>query len=139
MNPQQKTPNQTGFSLIEMILVVFVVIAIGALVANLPSSLKLVGSQKKESIAKDIASKKVEDLRSQAFVNLINGTTPIIDSRLSGLPSGAGNITVSDCPATVGKNSEINIKQVDVDVTWVESGTNKNVKVTTLITQGGLQ
>lgn len=131
--------SQKGFSLIEVILVVLVVGAISALVTNLPSSIKLIGNERHESLAKDIGSKRIEDLRSLPFDNLINSTTQIVDSRLTSIPQGAGSILIEDCPPLTCKNSEANIKQATVTINWVESGKNQKIKIVTLISKGGLR
>lgn len=128
---------EVGFSIIEIILVIMIAASIIFLIANLPSSAKLVGTSKHESTAKEIAYKKIEDLRSLTFTNLANGTTAINDSRISSLPSGNGEVTVSDCPPQVCTSNE-QVKEAKVIITWTEGGKEGKVEVSTFIAKDGL-
>ncbi len=133
-----KKTAQKGFSIIEVVLVAAVAIFVVITIANLPSSLGLVGKSKNESLAKEITIKAIEDARtagSQDPTNLVSGS--INDSKLASLPSGSGQLQISNCPANICTNGE-NLKQVTATVTWNESGTQKSVQITTLITKGGL-
>lgn len=140
----QKGPacRQAGFSLIELILVVFIVGSIILLIINIPNSIKLVGNSKNESIAKAVAIKKIEDLRSLGYSNLGDGETQISDLRLKSIPQGTASYIISPCPSTppdiVCQNNE-EIKMVEVKVSWKEEGKVKEFKLTTLISQGGLK
>lgn len=131
--------NSFGVSIIEIILVVFTVGFITLFVANIPSSLKLVGNSRHESLAKEIALKNVEDLRTSGYDNLANGTSTISDSRISSLPGGSGQIIIDDCPAqAICQNGE-QVKRAKVEVNWTDSGNSKNIQITTLISKGGLR
>jgi type II secretory pathway pseudopilin PulG len=127
-----------GFSLVEVVLVVLMVGFIILLISNLPSSVKLIGDSKSSSLAREIANHKMEDVRNLGYDSIANGTSPIADPRLSKLPSGSGEVIIEDCPATICKNGEL-IKQVSVDVSWTEAGKSRDVKITTLISKGGLR
>lgn len=135
--------SEKAFSLIEVVLVVLIVGFIILVLANLPNSLKLVGSSRHESLAREIVSKKIEDLRSIGYDNLCNPSPdPCIDSisdtRLSSLPGSSGQTIIEACPGTVCTDGEA-IKKVSAKVTWIEAGNNKKVEMVTLITQGGLK
>lgn len=128
-----------GFALVEVLLVVLIVGFLALLISNLPSSLRLNSNSKYQSIAKQIASKQIETLRQQTFANLSLGTTPIVDTRLSTLPSGSGEVTIADCPASVCPNNE-QLKLVTIKIQWVEENSNpKSATLETLIGEGGLQ
>ncbi len=129
--------NEKGFSLVEILLVTVVAGFIVLLIANLPTSLGSIGNSKKESLAKDIASQVIEDLRNKTYDNLANGTNSIADSRLSSMPGGNGSVVVEDCPVSVCTHSEA-VKKVTVQIGWVESGKNRSVSVSTFIAKGGL-
>lgn len=126
-----------AFSLIEIIIVVTVVGLIILVLSNLPSSFGLIGSGGYETIARQIAQKRIDDLRVQTYDNLANGTVPINDVRLNELPSSAGSTLIQDCPQTICTGSEL-VKQITITIDWKESGKNKNVKIDTLISKGGL-
>lgn len=135
--------NQRGFSLIEILLVIVIVGFIITLIANLPSSINLVTQGRQAALSKDIATKQIEDARSKTFANLANGTQNITDTRLSSLASGTGTITVADCPANICPNQQdplfASIKQVTVNISWLNKGKTENLQVVTLISQGGLK
>lgn len=129
--------NDRAFSLIEMLLVITVVGLIILVLSNLPSSLGLIGSGNYETIAKQIAQKKIDELRTQPYDNIAPGTTPISDTRVSNLPGGSGESIIQDCPATICTAGELT-KQVTVTLNWKESGKDKSIFIDTFISQGGL-
>ncbi len=129
---------ESGVSLVEAILVILIVGMTALLIGSLPNSFSLIGKSSHEAVAKEIALKKIEGLRSQTYDNLANGTSVLVDSRLSNLPTGSGQVTIGDCPNNVCTNGEL-IKQVDVNVDWVEAGKPREVKISTFIAKGGLQ
>lgn len=129
--------NQAGISLIEVILVTLIVGFMGLLVANWPSSIKLNGISAHQSLAKQILSKQVEDLRAIGYTNLANGTQNISDNRMSSLPGGAGTIIISDCTTPVCANSE-KVKNVQVKITWSDNNSSQQVQIDTLIAKNGL-
>lgn len=130
---------EAGFSLLEILLAVVIIGFIVLTIANIPSSLQLIGKSRYSSLARDIVSQEIETVRAQGYASLANGTASFTDNRLFSLPNGAGQVVVADCPLTICKSGE-QTKQVSVSVTWLEnkSGT-KNVSVTTLISDGGLK
>lgn len=130
--------DQKGFSLIEVMLVVVLVGFMVLIMANLPSALGLIGGSKHESLARDIASKKIEEVRNQGYDNLANGQSAIQDSRLIELIGGSAQSLIEDCPLTVCSNNE-QIKKVTVTVSWLEQGQPKSVTIATFVAKGGLQ
>lgn len=129
---------QSGFTLVEVALALMIVIFVVMMIVNLPPSLSLIGKSKQEGLAKDIASAKLESLRSQGFDNLANGTSPLTDTRLSSLPGGSGEVVIEDCPETVCTNSET-AKKVKTKVEWKHTSGTKEVELTTIISKGGLK
>ncbi|OGE25506.1 hypothetical protein A3C26_02235 [Candidatus Daviesbacteria bacterium RIFCSPHIGHO2_02_FULL_39_12] len=126
-----------GFSLIEMLLVVVTVSTIVFLLASLPNAFLLMTKSKHLSLAREIASKQIEDIRATAFVNLINDTTEISDIRLNQLPDAAGAKIIADCEAAVCTNEE-NIKQVTVTVSWKDNNQLQSVSLNTFVGEGGI-
>lgn len=126
-----------GFSLVEILLVIATASFLVILIASLPNALNLIGKSKHASIAREVASKAIEDKRAISYINLVNGQTAIVDSRINLLPFGVGMVEVEDCPATICSQGE-NIKQIKVSVSWKEAGKNAEIKINTLIAQGGL-
>lgn len=134
----RKAFGQSGFTLVEVVLALMIVVFVVMMIVNLPPSLGLIGKSKQEGLAKDIASTKLENLRSQGFDSLANGTSPLTDTRLSSLPEGSGEVIVEDCPETVCTNGEI-AKKVGTKVEWKHSSGVKSIELTTIISKGGLK
>lgn len=128
---------QRGVSLIETILVVLALGFIVILMANLPNALGLIQKSKHLGVAREIATKQIEDKRATSFINLVNGTTDISDSRMNLLPAGSGQIDISDCDPAVCTNSEA-IKKIRATVTWKSSNKDQTVTLETFIGEGGL-
>jgi prepilin-type N-terminal cleavage/methylation domain-containing protein len=129
---------QSGFSLVELILVVMVVGFIVVLFINLPNSIGLIGKSHNLSLAKDIARQEIEDVRSQSYDNLADGTVALSDARLSSLNSGSAQEIISDCPVSICPNNE-QLKQVLIEVDWKETGISKNIRITTFVAKNGLK
>lgn len=130
--------NQYGFTLVEVLLLVLIVVFIVVLSINIPSSLGLVGDSQYNSLAKEIISQKIEDIRAQSYDNLANGVTSPWDDRLNNLPFSSITQTVADCPTNICTHSE-KIKEVGVQINWSEGKSQKNLQIVTFIGKGGLQ
>lgn len=129
--------NEKGFSLIESLLVVAILGSVVFLFANFPNALILVTKSKHTSLAREVATKQIEDKRTINYVNLVNGLLPINDSRLGSLTQGSGTVEVSDCDPSICTNGE-QIKQVKVTVIWMDNNKPQNITVQTMIGEGGI-
>lgn len=134
---------EKAFSLLEMIFVIAIAGVIILVIANIPNSLSLIGKSNHETIAKEVAIQKIEELRSITYTNLSNGPQNIVDARLSELPEGTGTFTVENCPLTICPTDDAQnitkIKLVTVAISWKETQEQKTFELTTLISEGGLQ
>lgn len=126
-----------GFSLVEIILVVATVGFIVILMANLPNALGLIAKARHISLAKETAAKQIEDKRAVTYTNLVNGTTPITDTRISLLPQGSGIVDVADCSPQICTNSE-EVKHIKVTVLWMDNQKEQTIILETFIGKGGL-
>lgn len=126
-----------GTSLVELLLVITAIGFLILIIANLPNSLNLISKSRHLSLAKEMASKEIEDRRALQYINLADGETNITDSRKNLLPEFTGTTSVNNCPAVVCTQSE-DAKMVTVTITWQEAGKTQTVKMDTLISQGGL-
>lgn len=129
--------HQRGVSLVEIILVVVAIGFIVILMANLPNALGLVTKARHISLAKELASKQIEDKRATSYTNLVNGTTPITDTRISLLPQGSGIVEVVDCNVQICTNSE-EVKHIKVTVAWQDNQKEQTIMLETFIGTGGL-
>lgn len=128
---------EKGFTLVETLLVVFVAGLLIFLMANLPNAFNLIAKSKNASLAREIAIKRVEDMRSVGFDNLANGTETVTDTRISLLPQGLGSSSVEECPVEICTNGE-QLKLVSVSVSWKENNKEQKVELKTLVGLGGL-
>lgn len=128
---------QRGMSMVEIVLVIGVVIFIFLLINSLPGSISIIGRSKHTSIAKDVASKEIEYLRQQTYANLSVGSGTFTDANLQNLPNSSATYDIENCPAIICTGGE-KVKQVSVTVSWLESGNTKQVKLNTLVAQGGV-
>lgn len=129
--------SQLGFSLVESLLEIVIVGIIVVLLANLPNALGLISKSKHISLAREIAAKQLEDERDIKYNKLVNGSSPIVDSRLSLLPQGSGTVIVSDCNSPICTNGE-HIKQVTSIINWQDNSKLQTVNLETMIGERGL-
>lgn len=132
--------NEKGVSLIESLMVIVAVAGIVFLMANLPNALGLISKSNQISIAREIATKQIEDKRNISYLNLVNdivSITPLTDFRMSSLPNSSGTVKVEDCPPTICTNGE-HIKQITVTINWKNNNKQQSIDIKTLIGEGGV-
>ncbi len=129
--------SQRGVSLVESLLVIVAVSAIVLLMVNLPNVINLMNKSNHLSLAREIGLKQLEDKRTTSYINLVNGTTTISDTRVGMLPQGAGTVIVADCDPSICTNSE-HLKKITVSVSWKDNNKQQNFKIDTFIGEGGL-
>ncbi|MBI2020282.1 hypothetical protein HYS94_02570 [Candidatus Daviesbacteria bacterium] len=130
--------NEKGLSLIEVLLIIAIIGVTVILLANIPNAMNLITRSRHTSLAREIATKQIEDKRAVNYINLANGSSNISDSRMSQLPQGSGTILIEDCDLSVCTNSEA-IKTITVTVNWLNNSKPQTLTLTTFIGQGGLQ
>lgn len=128
---------EKGVSLIESLLVVVVIGTLVFLLANIPNALSLVGKSRHLSLAREIATKQIEDKRNISYINLVNDSSPINDTRIGLLPQGTGLVAVEDCNPMVCTSGE-HIKLVTVTVNWQDNNKAQNLTFKTMVGDGGI-
>lgn len=122
---------KNGFSLIEVLIALFVIAASLMLYAGSYATVRLTRITRDEAQAYRIAARQLEILRSTPY-----GTLPasgaISDSNLAALPSGSGSFAVADYPSTSGR-----LKTASATVNWTRDSVARSVNLQTLITQTG--
>jgi prepilin-type N-terminal cleavage/methylation domain-containing protein len=127
-----------GFSLIELLLVILVAGMVLVTLTNLTPVFNLLQNSSRENIARQIVSKRIEDIRTQGYDNLANGTNTFTDTRLTQLPQANAATTIEDCPTDICIHSEP-IKKVTIQVDWVENDKSQSFSITTLVSKGGIR
>ncbi len=131
MAKNQTKLKQAGFSIIEVVITLFIIGVTLILYQAASHTIILNRYGRYKEVALRIADQKIQTMRTTAFPSLPT-TGTFNDPLLSALPQGAGSITVT--------NENARLKRVSVLVTWRNpQGTGtQQVKLDTFITQGGL-
>lgn len=126
---------QKGFSLIEILVALGLILAIILILFTASGSLVSSRNSNLQTVASKIASRQIENLKKGGFAALpANGTTSLSDPDLSKLPASSESQTISDVSWGDG-----NIKQVTIEVDWQQSNNvNKSIKLETLLTKNGI-
>ena len=123
-----------GFTLIEILISLLLILAI--IVVLFATSGTFMSSRKSnlQGFAAKIASCEIEQLRKTAFASLpASGAIGApCNSDLAKLPQAAAERTVSDY------QTDSDIKQIIISVTWVENNASQEIKMDTLISKDGL-
>lgn len=118
-----------GFTLIEVVIAIFVIGSTVALYAAGLKTFAVTRSAGHGEVALRIAEGKLEALRAAGYA-AVPTSGSFSDPALGTLPSATGTLAVSD--------SNAKTKRVTVTVSWQESTTSpRSVSLSTLITQTG--
>ena len=120
-----------GFSLVEIVVSVFILSVMLLMLQAVIRSSVLVRISKNQGIALSIARNKIENVRADGYT-MIPSNGSFADSLMSTLPRAATTtITINTYNAKT--------KQVTVSVIWLDPGTtaSSTVSLLTLITQTG--
>ncbi len=121
-----------GFTLIEILVALFVVVILGILLLTTSGTITQRHSSNLQSIAAKVASKEIERLRDIGYSQLPTSDPITGDPDLAKLPSANAQRTITnylDAPE---------IKLVSITVSWQLNGANRQVLMETLIYQYGL-
>lgn len=125
-------PFSKGFSLIELIIGLAIVLSSLLVFAAALSAIPLIRESRNQNVAYHIAAKKIEEFRKTTFSSLPASNT-FADPGLSELASSTASFTISSYQGS----SEI--KDVGVTVHWLEAGGGtKSVNLRTLMSRNGL-
>jgi Tfp pilus assembly protein PilV len=122
---------QSGFSIIEIVVTLFIIGLTLILLQMSANSVVLNKQARYKEIATRIADQKMQSIRTTAFAS-IPSSGSFNDPLMSSIPGGSGSITVTNTSAT--------LKNVTVTVNWLNSRSNATTSVSlqTYITEGGL-
>ena len=118
-----------GFTLIEILVTIFVLAAFSELIAAMLSITNISRVVRHQDIALEIANNALEGLRAQGYANL-TASSSLFDPLLSSLPGGSASSSITNFNSLT--------KAAQVSVGWQESGAAITiVSISTLITQTG--
>jgi prepilin-type N-terminal cleavage/methylation domain-containing protein len=122
-------PERTrGFSLVEVIVTVFI-LGVALVVSHaLYLGAPLAHSANNQDVALNIAQNELEGVRALGYASL-PVSDAFADDLLASLPAGSGSVTVSAFNAGT--------KRVVVTVSWTERGKAQSLSLSTLITKAG--
>lgn len=122
---------ERGFSLLEIILSLFLIIAIGFLLFSVSGTLFTTRSSRLQQVASKIATKDIENLRNTQFASL-PASGPFTDADLAKLPQSSASRIITDY------SGNPKIKHVTLTINWVDKNVSKNLTTDTLIYENGL-
>ena len=131
MAKNQGKKTQSGFSLLEVPISLFIIAVMLLVYAAASNTLMLNRNSREADLANYIAVSEMEDLRDAGYANL-PASGPFAHQLLNQLPSGAAAIVVNDY------NNDT--KEVVVTVSWKDPGSfaEHSAVLTTLINKYGL-
>lgn len=134
-----RCPNPSkGFSLVEVLIALFITGSIVLVIANIPQVITLVKGSQSESKVREVVAKEIEDMRLSGYYSLSNGTKALNDAKLNSLTNVSGVVLIENCPVDLCTEGEL-AKKVTITVTWKENTEPKRFSITTLIAKGGLR
>lgn len=130
-----------GFSLVELLVVIVIIGFLVIIISSLPNAMNLIRRSGYVGLAREIASKELEEKRAIQYINLALGETGITDPRVNQLPSASGKTLVEQCQKLTQPlfcpNDEP-LKFVTVTISWKEFGKDQSFILKTLVSEGGL-
>lgn len=129
--PTSNVNSKAAFTLIEVLLSMFFLIAMVTILLSASGTLLHTRTSNLQTIATKIATKQIENLRNTAYASL-PGSGTFADSDLSQLPQGTATRTIANY------QSSADIKDVLVIISYIENGSPRNVNLETLIYKNGL-
>ena len=127
---KQTYKNQSGVTLIEVLIAIFIIGAVLVLYQTSLNTSTLARESKNQETALLIASNKIQEVRAAGY-DSVPATGSFADTQLASLPSGTASLTNTAFNATT--------KQVTVVVQWFDarSATTKDLTLSTLVASAG--
>ena len=137
---QQFNNFKEGFSLVEIIISLFLVGILGTILITTSNSFLTRRRQDLSSIAAKAATLEIERLRNKEISSIspASGLSCSSDFTQAGTPSYLPGCQIARTVADFGNPSD-KIKQIGITVSWTFQNQTKNIVMQTLMTSGGLQ
>ena len=126
----EEKKNKSGFSVLEVLVTVFIIGLVLVLYQQSLGKMRLVGYADDQETAMRVANNKIEELRSGGYAALPPSGS-FSDSQLNTLANSSANMAITDFNAST--------KKVVITIQWRQSASApmRNVSLTTLITKTG--
>lgn len=130
MKLKTKLNLKLGFSLLEVIVTLFIIGLVLVLYQASLGKVKLIQYAKNQEIALRVANNKIEELRAGGY-SALPASGNFSDSQLNSLSNSSASMTITDYNADT--------KQVLITIQWKEptGSALKNISLATLITKTG--
>lgn len=120
---------QSGFTLIEVVVTIFIVVLMLVFYASSFTSNQLEKIQEHKDIVLRVINQKMASIRAGGYSNAASSAGTFTDTQLSTLTRYSASTTVSDYNA--------NIKEVTVGVSWIDASSTLYLGETTLLVNSG--
>lgn len=120
-----------AFSLVEILVTVFIVMILGTILLTTSGTIAQRFRINLQSIAARIGSKEIERLRNLDYASL-PASGSFSNSEITSLPSGTAYRNVSNY------QSSPDIKLINITISWLLNGVNRQISMETLIYQYGI-
>ena len=130
MKQKTKKNSKVGFSLLEVLVTIFIVGLILVLYQTALSKVRLIRYVDNQETALRVANNKIEELRAGGY-DALPASGSFLDSQLDNMTSCSANMDISDFNTTT--------KKVIITIEWQQppSTSVRNISLTTLITKTG--
>ena len=143
---QQFNNFKVGFSLIEIMISMFLIAAFGVILASSSGSLLSRRRTDLTAIASKAATKEIEHTRNLAFTSVTSANNLACDAEFNQGDSKLPSCRIDKCvenyggtPCTVDLiNGNVNLKRVLITLSYNYQGKSRFVVMETVMTQGGL-
>jgi prepilin-type N-terminal cleavage/methylation domain-containing protein len=130
LKPKAKLNSKLGFSVLEVLVTIFIIGLILVLYQQALGKVRLIGYADDQETALRVANNKIEELRAGGY-SALPASGSFSDSQMNTLPNSSAAMAVT--------NYNVDTKQVVVTIQWRQtvSAPIRNVSLTTLITKTG--
>lgn len=130
-----KQTQQAGFTLVEIIVTIIVFALILPAVAAMVVSLQSINDRAREfSMVHALAQNKIEELRSEGFITVENGTYPFTDE----LPDTLSRPRLAEYTVGLVDPDDPSLKQIVIEISYNDRGEQRTLTYETYLGELGV-
>lgn len=126
-----------GFTLVEVALSMFLIMALVTILFATAGVYKHSRRSNLETVAAKIASRDIENIRKSPYTSL-PGAGNFSDPDLAKLPASIANRAYSNYPPGCSPSCSADITLATITINWTDQGVAKNLKLETVVSKNGL-